>query len=124
MTNEQRSRNFDGTTVGSWVEMITRVARCLCWRIMDKSESVRREDVPDWVSERYCQIHLSAITRIYAPKTLTLWASSRTTSFPAALTSASTKRPRMRSKKPQADDPSMNGDERLSDDQSWGLEDE
>lgn len=47
MMNEQRSKNFDGTTVGSWVDITTRVARCLCCRMTVRSESVKRAEEPD-----------------------------------------------------------------------------
>jgi hypothetical protein len=51
ITNEQRSMNFSGTTVGSCVEITTRVARWRCCRTTVRSESVNREDAPS--SDRY-----------------------------------------------------------------------
>jgi hypothetical protein len=51
MMNEQRSSSFDGTTVGSCVLITQRMLRCRCWRMMPRSDSVRRHE-PE--SLRYC----------------------------------------------------------------------
>ena len=51
---EQRSRNFVGTTVGSCVEITTRVARCRCCLMTVRRESVRRAELPACDSDKYC----------------------------------------------------------------------
>ena len=51
-----RSRIVRGTTVGSWVAIITRVARCRCRRMVLAKDWLRREDSLDvknlWASSR------------------------------------------------------------------------
>lgn len=55
MMKEQRSRNLAGMIVGSWVEITTRIPRCLCCRTTDNSDSVRRDDAV--FSLKYCDFH-------------------------------------------------------------------
>jgi len=55
MTKEHKSKNLAGITVGSCVDIITRVPRCRCNRTTDNKESVRRlefaEAVKYWKNE-------------------------------------------------------------------------
>jgi hypothetical protein len=44
--NEHKSKNLLGTTVGSWVEMMTLIFSWRCCRTMLRSDSVNREEAP------------------------------------------------------------------------------
>ena len=127
---EHSARNFFGTTVGSWVDIMTRVARWRCWRMTVSSESVNLAELPFCESDRYYKN--SSAASVWKRKTcaylvcfiqncqslilcrqILLHKYNLPTILPDVPMSVSMNKPSIMSKNPQAEDPSINGDDKL-----------